>query len=49
MLNELNKLFFNLIWDGKTERNTLIGDILYQEKDIRSYLLRYMVLPSADY
>ena len=27
MLNELNKLFFNLIWDGKTERNTLIGDI----------------------
>jgi hypothetical protein len=30
MLNELNKLFFNFIWDGKTEknkRNTLIGDI----------------------
>jgi hypothetical protein len=30
MLNELNKLFFNFIWEGKTEkikRNTLIGDI----------------------
>ena len=30
MLNELNQLFFNFIWDGKTEkikRNTLIGDI----------------------
>jgi hypothetical protein len=27
---ELNKLFFNFIWDGKTEKikhNTLIGDI----------------------
>jgi hypothetical protein len=21
MLNELNKLFFNFIWDGKTEKN----------------------------
>ena len=30
MLNELNKLFFNFFWDGKTEkikRNMLIEDI----------------------
>ena len=30
MLNELYKLFFNFIWDGKIEknkRNTLIGDV----------------------
>ena len=30
MLNELNQLFFNFIWDGKTEKIkhiTLIGDI----------------------
>ena len=30
-LNELNRLFYNFIWDGKTEkikRNTLIGDYI---------------------
>jgi hypothetical protein len=48
MLNELYKLYFNFIWDGKIEknkRNTIIGDI--QEGGLK--MIHYMVLPSTDY